>query len=270
MTAARPLTTPSGRRAPSDAKIALRDLCLEFPSRDRQQPLPLLNRITLDVAAGEFLCLIGPSGCGKSTLLMCVAGHLQPTSGACLADGTSVSGPGPDRALVFQQPTLFPWLTVQQNVGYGLRLLTNRHLRGQAELRVGRLLQLVGLQGFADRYPYELSGGMRQRVEIARALAVEPDVLLMDEPFGALDALTRLRMQNEMLKIWTETRKTVLFVTHDIMEALILADRVAVLSARPARLIEVFEVSNPRPRDRGDAALLRSAKDIGKRLDVNL
>jgi len=270
VSAPRPPITPTDTTARADARIALRALCLGFPARNGLLPLPVLDNITLDVATGEFLCLIGPSGCGKSTLLMCVAGHLQPTSGACLANGTGVSGPGPDRALVFQHPTLFPWLTVQQNVGYGLRLHTNRHLQADGHMRVQHLLQMVGLQEFADRFPYELSGGMRQRVEIARALAVEPGVLLMDEPFGALDALTRLRMQNEMLKIWTETRKTVLFVTHDIMEAVILADRVVVLSARPARVLEVVEVTNPRPRNRSDAALVRLARDIGKRLDVNL
>jgi NitT/TauT family transport system ATP-binding protein len=186
------------------------------------------------------------------------------------ANGAPIVGPGPDRVIVFQQTTLFPWLTVRENVEYGLRLKANRVVQANKTDRVEALLQMIGLREFADRLPYELSGGMRQRVEIARALAVDPDIILMDEPFGALDALTRLHMQNEMLQIWKQTKKTVLFVTHDIMEALILADRIVVFGPRPARILEIFEVQAPRPRDRGSAELMQMAKEIARRLDARL
>ena len=201
---------------------------------------------------------------------MCIGGHLPPEGGELFANGAPIVGPGPDRVIVFQQTTLFPWLTVRENVEYGLRLKANRVVQATKTDRVEALLQMIGLKEFADRLPYELSGGMRQRVEIARALAVDPDIILMDEPFGALDALTRLHMQNEMLQIWKQTKKTVLFVTHDIMEALILADRIVVFGPRPARILEIFEVQAPRPRDRGSAELTQMAKEIARRLDARL
>jgi sulfonate transport system ATP-binding protein len=260
------LTPMSGK-----AKISVRSLSHTFVStNNQQQKLPVLEDVSLEVRTGEFVCLIGPSGCGKSTLLMCIGGHLPPEGGELFANGAPIVGPGPDRVIVFQQTTLFPWLTVRENVEYGLRLKANRVVQANKTDRVEALLQMIGLKEFADRLPYELSGGMRQRVEIARALAVDPDIILMDEPFGALDALTRLHMQNEMLQIWKQTKKTVLFVTHDIMEALILADRIVVFGPRPARILEIFEVQAPRPRDRGSAELTQMAKEIASRLDARL
>jgi NitT/TauT family transport system ATP-binding protein len=262
----------SPRRGGGEVKISVRSLSHAFVSTGKQQQrIPVLEDVSLDVRNGEFVCLIGPSGCGKSTLLMCIGGHLRPERGQLFANGGRIVGPGPDRVIVFQQTTLFPWLTVRGNVEYGLGLKANRsRSRIDKTARVDALLQMIGLKEFSDRLPYELSGGMRQRVEIARALAVEPDIVLMDEPFGALDALTRLHMQNEMLQIWKQTKKTVLFVTHDIMEALILADRIVIFGPRPARILEIVEVQARRPRDRGSTELTQMAKQIALRLEARL
>ncbi|RZI85970.1 MAG: ABC transporter ATP-binding protein [Rubrivivax sp.] len=205
-----------------------------------------LKDISLQVAAGEFVCLLGPSGCGKSTLLGALAGHLKPTEGSLRLAGQVVNGPHPERGLVFQQHTLFPWLNVLDNVAYGLKMQGlakgNRHELAKA------LLAQVGLKGFEDRYPSQLSGGMQQRVEIARVLINQPQVLLMDEPFGALDALTRLKMQELLVDLWTRLQTTVVFVTHDIDEALFLADRILVMSPRPGRIIDELDLSSQRPR----------------------
>jgi NitT/TauT family transport system ATP-binding protein len=262
----------SPRRGGGEVKISVRSLNHAFVSTGKQQQrIPVLEDVSLDVRNGEFVCLIGPSGCGKSTLLMCIGGHLRPERGQLFANGAPIVGPGPDRVIVFQQTTLFPWLTVRGNVEYGLGLKANRSgSRTDKTARVDALLQMIGLREFSDRLPYELSGGMRQRVEIARALAVESDIVLMDEPFGALDALTRLHMQNEMLQIWRQTKKTVLFVTHDIMEALILADRIVIFGPRPARILEIVEVQARRPRDRGSTELIQMAKQIALRLEARL
>ncbi|WP_079436524.1 ABC transporter ATP-binding protein [Zoogloea sp. LCSB751] len=205
-----------------------------------------LDDVSVSIRPGEFVCLLGPSGCGKSTLLGGLAGHLAPSSGRLLLDGQPIAGPGPERGLVFQHHTLFPWLTVLDNVAYGLRM------RGvpRAERRAQALTWLaeVGLQGFENSYPNALSGGMQQRVEIARVLINQPRVLLMDEPFGALDALTRLKMQELLLALWAKRRMTVVFVTHDIDEALFMADRILVMSARPGRVVEEIRVPAERPR----------------------
>jgi NitT/TauT family transport system ATP-binding protein len=187
---------------------------------------------------------------------MCLAGLYRPSAGAILKDGLPIEGPGPDRAMVFQDYALFPWRSVADNIGFGLSVRRNRIARGERDGRVDALIRLVGLQGFAGYYPHQLSGGMRQRVGIARALAVNPDVLLMDEPFGSLDALTRENMQSEMVRIWQEARRTIIFVTHSIEEALILGDRVLVLTARPARIQEVVPVPLDRPRSREDPRLV--------------
>ncbi|HWH87604.1 MAG TPA: ABC transporter ATP-binding protein [Pseudomonas sp.] len=198
------------------------------------------------IEPGQFVCILGPSGCGKSTLLGALAGHLSANTGSLKVDGAAVAEPSPQRGMVFQHHTLFPWRTVRDNVAFGLKM---RGI-GKAERRraADDILKLVGLEGFAERWPDQLSGGMQQRVEIARVLINRPRLLLMDEPFGALDALTRLNMQELLLDIWTRIRTTVVFVTHDIDEALFLADRLLVMSARPGRIIEDLRLDFPRPR----------------------
>jgi NitT/TauT family transport system ATP-binding protein len=199
------------------------------------------------IEPGQFVCILGPSGCGKSTLLGALAGHLQPRTGSLEVDGVPVSGPSPERGMVFQQHTLFPWRTVRDNVAFGLKM---RGVGKAERLKAAdEIFALVGLEGFAERWPNQLSGGMQQRVEIARVLVNRPRLLLMDEPFGALDALTRLNMQELLLGIWTRIRTTVVFVTHDIDEALFLADRLLVMSARPGRIIEDLRLDFPRPRN---------------------
>jgi NitT/TauT family transport system ATP-binding protein len=204
-----------------------------------------LDRIDLDVTKGEFVCLLGPSGCGKSTLLNAIAGFTQPTSGEILAFGKRVVEPQPERAMVFQEYALFPWMTVRENVAFGLRIRGDREARAKADA----LLDKLALRGFGDRFPKDLSGGMRQRVALARCLALDAPMLLMDEPFGALDALTRRSMQDELLRIWTELQQTIVFVTHGIEESLVLADRVVVMTYRPGTVKEIVTVALPRPRD---------------------
>src|SRR6266699_2813948 len=205
----------------------------------------VLENIDLDVGKGEFLCLLGPSGCGKSTLLNIVAGFLEPSSGEVRIDREIVRGPDPRRIFVFQERGVFPWLTVEGNIGFGLFNLPPRERRR----RIDYYIKLVGLQDFEKAYPQELSGGMKHRVEVARALAVNPDMLFLDEPFGALDSITRLIMRGELLRIWEAERKTIIFVTHDIEEAVQLADRVVVMSARPARIQRIVEIDIAHPRD---------------------
>jgi ABC-type nitrate/sulfonate/bicarbonate transport system ATPase subunit len=205
----------------------------------------VLDKISFEAAKGEFLCLLGPSGCGKSTMLNIVAGFLEPTSGDVRIDGEIVVGPDPRRIFVFQERGVFPWLTVEGNVGFGLFKLS----REERERQIAHYIKLVGLQGFEKAYPQELSGGMKQRLEVARALAVNPDMLFLDEPFGALDSITRLIMRVELLRIWEEEKKTIIFVTHDIEEAVQLADRVLVMSARPARIQRIVDIDIAHPRD---------------------
>ena len=204
-----------------------------------------LDRIDLAVSKGEFVCLLGPSGCGKSTLLNAIAGFTQPTSGEILAFGKRVVEPQPERAMVFQEYALFPWMTVRENVAFGLRIRGDREARAKADA----LLDKLALRGFGDRFPKDLSGGMRQRVALARCLALDAPMLLMDEPFGALDALTRRSMQDELLRIWTELQQTIVFVTHGIEESLLLADRVVVMTYRPGTVKQIVTVALPRPRD---------------------
>jgi NitT/TauT family transport system ATP-binding protein len=206
-----------------------------------------LDGIDLDVAEGELVCLLGPSGCGKSTLLNAIAGFAPPTAGEIVAAGRPVTAPGPDRAMVFQEYALFPWMTVERNVAFGLELAGVP--RPEIRARVAALLAKLHLTGFEDRFPKDLSGGMRQRVAIARVLAIDPPMLLMDEPFGALDALTRRNLQDELLRIWAELGKTIVFVTHGIEESLYLADRVVVMTYRPGRVKRIVPVALPRPRD---------------------
>lgn len=206
-----------------------------------------VDRFSTNITKGEFVCILGPSGCGKSTILNAIAGFELISSGQLLFNGNVIQGPGPDRGMVFQQPTLFPWKSVRDNVAHGPRMLGHSKLKSR-EI-ADELLVLVGLSGFGDRRPTTLSGGMQQRVGIARALAPSPTVLLMDEPFGALDAQTRLQMQENLLRIWATAKPTVVFVTHDIDEAVFLADRVLIMSASPGRIIDEVIVDLPRPRD---------------------
>jgi ABC-type nitrate/sulfonate/bicarbonate transport system ATPase subunit len=206
---------------------------------------PVLEDINLEVSEGEFVCLLGPSGCGKSTLLNILAGFLSPTHGEVSAAGEVVRGPDPRRIFVFQERGVFPWLTVEGNIAFGLSRLT----RAERVRRVRHYVRMVGLEGFEKTYPPDLSGGMKQRLEVARALAVNPDMLFLDEPFGALDSITRLNMRRELLRIWDEERKTIIFVTHDIDEAVQLADRVVVMSARPATIQQIVPIDIPHPRD---------------------
>ncbi len=230
--------------APRQAKLELRGVSLEHVNERTRQILPVLQDVDLKVYEGELVCLVGPSGCGKTTLLNAVDGLMPIVGGKILVDNRAIDGPGPDRAMVFQADSLFPWRTVVQNVMYGLEL--QRQLpQQQIRERALALIQLVGLGGFADHYPHELSGGMRQRVNIARALVMEPKLLLLDEPFAALDAQTREFMQVELLKIFARTRTTALFVTHQIGEAVFLSTRVVVLSARPAQIKEIIDVDLP-------------------------
>ncbi|MDH2428015.1 ABC transporter ATP-binding protein [Sphaerisporangium sp. TRM90804] len=221
-------------------KIRVRRVGKTFPVRDAGGPFRALDRVDLDVREGEFLTLVGPSGCGKSTLLDLVAGLTAPTAGEILIDGVPVTGPGLDRGVVFQQYALFPWRTAVANVAFGLE--AKAVPRREREERARHYLGLVGLSGFERRYPHELSGGMRQRVAIARSLAYDPDVLLMDEPFAALDAQTRESLQEELLHIWQKTGKTIIFITHGIDEAVYLGQRVAVMTSRPGRIKEIVSV----------------------------
>jgi ABC-type nitrate/sulfonate/bicarbonate transport system ATPase subunit len=204
-----------------------------------------LEDINLDIPDGEFVCLVGPSGCGKSTLLNAMGGFLSPTLGSVMIDGEAVTGPDQRRILVFQERGVFPWLTVEGNIGFGLSKLS----RAERESRIAHYVQLVRLQGFEHSYPSDLSGGMRQRLQVARALAVNPDILFLDEPFGALDSITRVIMRGELLRIWQTERRTIVFVTHDIDEAVQLADRVVVLSSRPARIQQILNIEIPHPRN---------------------
>jgi ABC-type nitrate/sulfonate/bicarbonate transport system ATPase subunit len=206
-----------------------------------------LAPVDLTIGDAEFVCILGPSGCGKSTLLRIIAGLIMPTSGVVNMDGRPVTGPGPERGLVFQEYALFPWLTVLQNVMYGP--VVRGFPRAEADARARAQIARVGLTGFEDHFPRQLSGGMKQRVGIARVWANQPEVMLMDEPFGALDAITRNILQRDLLALWLDERRTVVFVTHSVDEAIFLADRVAVMSARPGRITAIVPVEAPRPRD---------------------
>jgi ABC-type nitrate/sulfonate/bicarbonate transport system ATPase subunit len=225
------------------AKLSIRSLGMVFRSEGKETPV--LDNVDLDVHEGELVCILGPSGCGKSTLLNIVGGFLSPTSGSVTIDEEPVSGPDPRRIFVFQERGVFPWLTVEGNIGFGLGKLPAAERRE----RIAHYVRLVGLSGFETAYPQELSGGMKQRVEVARALAVNPDMLYLDEPFGALDSITRLVMRSELLRIWEAEKKTILFVTHDIDESVQLADRVVVMSSRPATIRRIVEIDMPHPRD---------------------
>jgi NitT/TauT family transport system ATP-binding protein len=227
-------------------KLEARNVSLCYRSERTGETIEALKDISFDLTPGEFVSVVGPSGCGKSTLLNVIDGLLPATNGAIVVDGKPVTSPGRDRAVVFQEASLLPWRTVLHNVTFGLEC---HHVsRDEAKERALGLIRLVGLDGFAEAYPYELSGGMQQRVNLARALAVNPELLLMDEPFAALDAQTREIMQAELLRVWEQTNKTVLFITHQIDEAIYLSDRVIVLTTRPGRIAEIITPNLARPR----------------------
>ena len=243
----RPMSTTARKATSGSPRIVARGLRKEFVDISRQAQVVALSNIDLDIGEDEFLTILGPSGCGKSTLLNIIAGFEHATDGEVRLDGQTIRDPGPDRGVVFQEYALFPWLNVVQNIEFGLR---ERGVpKAERKVRVTRQISAVGLDGFEDRFPQELSGGMRQRVALARVLVNDPKILLMDEPFAALDAQTRTIMQTELLRVWSAERRTALFVTHNIEEAVLLGDRLVVMTARPGRIKEIVNVKLPRPRD---------------------
>ncbi|WP_408010103.1 ABC transporter ATP-binding protein [Pseudalkalibacillus sp. A8] len=228
-------------------KLSSRYLDVTYVNNKTGTEVVALQNINLDIKEGEFICIVGPSGCGKTTFLNTVAGLLNPSRGSISLDNKEVDGPGKDRAVVFQTPSLFPWRTVMDNVLYGIEI--QKRVSDETKKRAQEYINMVGLNGYEHHYPHELSGGMQQRVNLARALTVDPSLLLLDEPFSALDAQTREFMQKELLRIWSETKKTSIFITHQIDEAIYLADRVFVFGARPGRVVDVVDIHIPRPRD---------------------
>jgi NitT/TauT family transport system ATP-binding protein len=245
--------------------VAIRGVSKIFPGKagpGSPDDVLALEAIDLDIGRGEFVCLLGPSGCGKSTLLNAIAGFSLPTSGTIEVEGKRITAPGPDRGMVFQEYALFPWMTVEQNVRFGLTV--KGVAKAEIAQTVEKLLRKLGLWGFQSRYPKDLSGGMRQRTAIARVLAVNPPILLMDEPFGALDALTKRNSQDELLRIWTELGKTIVFVTHSIEEALYLADRIVVMTYRPGTIKREIAVELPRPRDPASPAFNNLKRELSQ------
>ena len=249
--------------APRLTRLRVDHLGMTF--RQKGADLQVLHDINLDVNEGEFICLLGPSGCGKSTLLNTLAGFLFPTTGQVTIDNEPVRGPDPRRIFVFQERGVFPWLTVEGNIGFGLSSLS----REERQNRIAHYVDMVGLKGFEKVYPAELSGGMKQRVEVARALAVNPDMLLLDEPFGALDSITRLTMRSELLRIWQQERKTILFVTHDIDEAVQLADRIVIMSARPATIQRIVPIPIPHPRNTNSTHYLACRAGVAEQIGLS-
>ncbi|WP_438434265.1 ABC transporter ATP-binding protein [Gorillibacterium sp. sgz500922] len=257
-----PKRPESGGRCES-GEIVIRDVRKVFRQPSGEE-VTALSRVNTVIRPGEFVSLIGPSGCGKSTLLRLIAGLLQPDEGEIALDGAPIRSPGYERGLVFQDPTLFPWLTVLDNVAFGLKA---RGVYREKKADVERFLKLVGLAGFGKSYPHQLSGGMAQRASLARALVNHPKVLLLDEPFGALDAFTRMSMQEELLRIWKERGTTMVMVTHDVDEAIYLSDRILVMTTRPARIETAIPVEFARPRARGNPEFLRLRSRILELLD---
>ena len=258
MSLAEVVATPTG----VGQKLRLEHLGMVYGRED--ESVQVLEDLNLDVSDGEFVCIVGPSGCGKSTLLKVMAGFLPATSGSVSIDGAIVSGPDPRRILVFQERGVFPWLTVEGNIGFGLAKLP----REERRKRIAHYVQAVRLQGFEHAYPSDLSGGMKQRLQVARALAVNPDILYLDEPFGALDFVTRVIMRGELHRIWQTERRTILFVTHDIDEAVQLADRVVVLSSRPARIQDILTIDIPHPRNISSARYLELRDELLKQIGL--
>ena len=237
----------SAPEAAAKPRVTFDRVSVEFPSKSG--PMRVVEDVSYEILDREFVSVIGPSGCGKTTMLNMVAGFMQPTSGRVLLDGKPVGGPGPDRGVMFQEYGVFPWLTVRENIAFGLKLAANRSLAGERDAIVENYMRLMGLEAFADAWPRMLSGGMRQRLALARAYAIKPQFLLMDEPFGALDAQTRTAMQDLLLSVLAAEGKTVMLITHSVEEAIYLSNRVVVMSARPTRIREIVEVPFPYPRD---------------------
>jgi NitT/TauT family transport system ATP-binding protein len=262
------LAVPPGAESPElpdHAAIAVSALCLSYLGPRDGEPIHVLQQIDFKVKAGEFVCIVGPSGCGKTTLLNIIGGFLAPTKGEVLVESEPVNGPDPRRIFIFQEGGVFPWLNVRDNIAFGL----DRRRRQERETSIEHYVEMVGLSGFERSYPRELSGGMRQRVEIARALAANPEIIYMDEPFGALDYITRFKMRADLIRIWQEERKTILFVTHDIEEAVQLADRVLVMTRRPATVRADVAVELDRPRDLNDPAYLQARDRIFDTMGMN-
>ncbi|WP_257350532.1 ABC transporter ATP-binding protein [Pseudalkalibacillus decolorationis] len=237
----------NGTQLKNNVKLSSKYLDVTYINNKTGTEVIALQNINLDIKEGEFICIVGPSGCGKTTFLNTVAGLLKPSRGTISLDNQEVDGPGKDRAMVFQTPSLFPWRTVMANVLYGIEV--QKRVSNETKKKAQDYISMVGLKGYEHHYPHELSGGMQQRVNLARALTVDPSLLLLDEPFSALDAQTREFMQEELLRIWSETKKTSLFITHQIDEAIYLADRVFVFGARPGRVVDIVDINIPRPRD---------------------
>jgi NitT/TauT family transport system ATP-binding protein len=250
----------------SDVLIRICDVSMRFPGKRGKEPINVLQSVNLDVRRGEFVCIVGPSGCGKSTLLNIVAGFIRQSEGEVFIHGSPVRGPDPRRIFVFQENGVFPWLTVEQNVAFG----SSGCRRKEPGETLSHYIQMVGLTGFERAYPRELSGGMQQRVEIARALAANPEIIYMDEPFGALDFITRLKMRSDLTHIWSEEKKTILFVTHDIEESVQLADRVVILTPRPGAIQMQIDVDLPRPRDLDSPGYLAIRDEIFHTMGMSL
>ncbi|WP_353948947.1 ABC transporter ATP-binding protein [Sporolactobacillus sp. Y61] len=241
--------------------LAVKSLTKRFEDKKRKKSLLTLDQVNLNVEESEFICLLGPSGCGKSTLLNIIAGFESVSEGDLFTKGVKITGPGDDRGMVFQQATLMPWLTVWENVSFYLKI--QKKSKNERKQAAQKYIEMVGLKGFENHYPYELSGGMKQRVGIARALLMDPSIILMDEPFAALDAQTRMTLQEELVRIWQINKKTIIFVTHSVEEALILGTRVVVMSARPGRIRDIIDISDlNRPRDTTSIAFNAHKKTI--------
>ena len=259
-------TEPAGASRVAEPVIVAKNLTVGYKLHRERKLLTALKDISLTINRGEFVVLLGPSGCGKTTFINAISGIVEPWEGSIEVDGKPVTGPGPDRAMVFQDYALMPWRTVWSNIRMPFQFQNLGLSEAEINARIERYLELVDLKGFEKSYPYELSGGMKQRVGIARALATEPTILLADEPFAAIDAMTREAMQSELERIVMKTRQTVVFITHSIDEAITLGDRIAVISRRPGRIKEVVEVNLPRPRFDGDVKSLPEYTAIRERI----
>ncbi|MBQ8238729.1 MAG: ABC transporter ATP-binding protein [Oscillospiraceae bacterium] len=243
--------------------LKLEGVSKSFAKVENDEVTHALSAVNATMESGEFISLVGPSGCGKSTILRLVAGLIHPTTGTVTVDGREVEGPSPERGMVFQKPTLFPWLTVEKNIGFSLQM--QGKLKGNED-RVEQMIKVIGLEDFRDDYPAQLSGGMAQRVALVRSLINEPDILLLDEPLGALDAFTRMNMQDEILKIWRKRKQLAIMVTHDVDEAIYMGTRVLVMDANPGRIVADIRIEEPFPRDRSSAAFVAYRNDILNKL----